>query len=162
MAIVGVDLFPVLREWVKAGKPIWGTCAGMILLSDAAAMQQIGGQALIGGLDVRVCRNFFGSQIHSCEFVLDASLADGKYKDLFPCSAVFIRAPAILQVGEGVDVIATVRAKPHPSARKEVLSSMNLPEDSDADLSVTVAVQQGNILATAFHPELTIDVRWHR
>jgi pyridoxal 5'-phosphate synthase pdxT subunit len=65
MAIVGEKdgVFPALREWVKAKKPIWGTCAGMILLSNTAVKQKEGGQALVGGLDVELCRNFFGSQI---------------------------------------------------------------------------------------------------
>lgn len=65
MAIVGErhGIFPKLKEFVQGGKPVWGTCAGMILLSDKAVMQKTGGQPLIGGLDVEVCRNYFGSQV---------------------------------------------------------------------------------------------------
>jgi 5'-phosphate synthase pdxT subunit len=135
----------------------------MILLSDHAVMQQTGGQALVGGLDVQICRNFFGSQIHSCELRLEHGSDD--YKELYPCSAVFIRAPAILVAGPEVEVIATVRSKPHISARAEVYrlldSSITTPEAQDIEMSVIVAVKQKNILATAFHPELTTDIRWH-
>jgi pyridoxal 5'-phosphate synthase pdxT subunit len=65
MAIIGEKrgLFPALKAWVQAGKPIWGTCAGMILLSEHAIKQCEGGQALLGGLHVEVCRNYFGSQV---------------------------------------------------------------------------------------------------
>lgn len=167
MAIVGEEwgLFPILKEWVAVGKPIWGTCAGMILLSNTAVMQQTGGQALVGGLDVQVCRNFFGSQVHSCELQLEATSAD--YKQLYPCSAVFIRAPAILQAGPAVDIIATVKSVPHVSARKQVYSIVDpssplAPESRVEPLEVIVAVKQSNILATAFHPELTPDTRWHK
>jgi len=65
MAIVGErhGIFPKLKAFVQGGKPVWGTCAGMILLSNKAVMQKDGGQPLIGGLDVEVCRNYFGSQV---------------------------------------------------------------------------------------------------
>lgn len=125
-----------LQAWVRAGKPTWGTCAGMILLSDRATGQKQGGQALIGGLDVTVNRNYFGRQIDSFEAdLLVPALGDA------PVRAVFIRAPAITQTGPGVDILASV-------------------VDS-AGQSVVVAVQSGPILATAFHPELTDDLRWH-
>ena len=101
-----------------------GTCAGMVLLSNHAVMQQAGGQALIGGLDAHVCRNYFGSQIHSYELTLQpqahshsqqaregsnvssdvleekggGEARKGKYAALVPYNAVFIRAPAILKV----------------------------------------------------------------
>ena len=125
-----------LQEWVQAGKPTWGTCAGMILLSDRATGQKQGGQALIGGLDVTVNRNYFGRQIDSFEAELSVPALGNA-----PVHAIFIRAPAITQTGPGVDVLA-------------VLSD-------GAGQQVTVAVQSGPILATAFHPELTDDLRWH-
>lgn len=84
-----------------------------------------------------------------------------------PVRGVFIRAPAILIAGEGVEVIATLEAKPHISATAEVLKVI-ASSDGKVDMSpegkvkVIVAVQQGNILATAFHPELTPDLRWHQ
>ena len=65
MSIVGESngLFKKLKTWVQEGKPIWGTCAGMILLSDHAIKKAESGQSLVGGLDVYVCRNYFGSQV---------------------------------------------------------------------------------------------------
>lgn len=125
-----------LKTWVGAGKPTWGTCAGMILLSDRATGQKQGGQALIGGLDVTVNRNYFGRQIDSFE----ADLAVAALGDP-PVHAVFIRAPAITETGAGVDVLADLT--------------------DNAGQTVAVAVQAGPILATAFHPELTDDLRWH-
>lgn len=125
-----------LKDWVGAGKPTWGTCAGMILLSDRATGQKQGGQALIGGLDVTVNRNYFGRQIDSFE----ADLAVAALGDA-PVHAVFIRAPAITGTGAGVDVLADLT--------------------DNAGQTVAVAVQAGPILATAFHPELTDDLRWH-
>lgn len=125
-----------LKDWVGAGKPTWGTCAGMILLSDRATGQKQGGQALIGGLDVTVNRNYFGRQIDSFEAELVVpALGDP------PVHAVFIRAPAITGTGAGVEVLADL--------------------SDNAGQTVAVAVQSGPILATAFHPELTDDLRWH-
>ena len=125
-----------LQAWVQAGKPTWGTCAGMILLSDRATGQKQGGQALIGGLDVTVNRNYFGRQIDSFEAELSVPALGAA-----PVHAVFIRAPAITQTGPGVDLLAVLT--------------------DEAGQSVVVAVQSGAILATAFHPELTDDLRWH-
>mmetsp|Transcript_28931 Transcript_28931/g.39745 ORF Transcript_28931/g.39745 Transcript_28931/m.39745 type:complete len:246 (-) Transcript_28931:152-889(-) len=185
MAIVGekCGLFPALKDWVASRKPIWGTCAGMILLSDHAIKQKEGGQSLVGGLDVHVCRNYFGSQIFSSILPIDVKAPAGDGNDISdtshslcstPCSGVFIRAPAILKVGKDVQVLATMLATPHPSVVDEVerlLVELNVnddpmnPETDERDsgkFKVTVAVQQDNILATAFHPELTDDLRWHR
>ncbi len=128
-----------LRQWVHGGKPTWGTCAGMILLAEHATGQKLGGQALIGGLDVTVNRNYFGRQVDSFEADIDVpTLGDT------PFHAVFIRAPAITAVAEDVVPLATV-ASP-----------------GDETKPVTAAVRNGPILATAFHPELTDDLRWHR
>ena len=111
---------------------MFGTCAGMILISDRVTGQKQGGQTLIGGLDVTISRNHFGAQVASFATELDVNLfgEDQKIK------AVFIRAPAITDVGKDVEVIAKFN-------------------------NLVVAVKQGNILATAFHPELTDDTRWH-
>lgn len=128
-----------LRRWVRGGKPTWGTCAGMILLAENATGQKLGGQALIGGLDVTVNRNYFGRQVDSFEANLDVpALGDA------PFHAVFIRAPAITEVAEGIETLATVASL------------------GDETESVIAAVRKGPILATAFHPELTDDLRWHR
>jgi 5'-phosphate synthase pdxT subunit len=124
-----------LREWVHSGKPTWGTCAGMILLAERATGQKQGGQPLLGGLDVTVNRNYFGRQVDSFETMLETPALGGE-----PCHAIFIRAPAITGTGEGVDILA------------------RLP---GADPPVYVAVRQGPVMATAFHPELTGDLRWH-
>jgi 5'-phosphate synthase pdxT subunit len=121
-----------LRAWVHGGRPTWGTCAGMILLAERAAGQKQGGQPLLGGLDVTVNRNYFGRQVDSFETVLEVTVFDPPQSP-----AVFIRAPAITQLGPEVEPLA---ALPGP---------------------IYVAVRQGAILATAFHPELTPDTRWH-
>ena len=202
MAIVGErwGLFPKLKDWVAEKKPIWGTCAGMILLSDHAIKQARGGQSIVGGLDDRVCRNFFGSQVYSCQ--VDISLNDSTTAAMAAttdnssakCPAVFIRAPAILSAGPEVNVLASMVAKPHTSARADVLQLIETAKETDSQSSATdaaqavatktrvatiiestdkegnndssfevfVAVRQGNILATAFHPELTEDPRWHQ
>ena len=121
-----------LRAWVHGGKPTWGTCAGMILLADQATGQKQGGQPLIGGLHVTVNRNYFGRQVDSFETTLSVPSFDPPVSP-----GIFIRAPAITDLGEGVDSLAELPGPVH------------------------VAVCQGPILATAFHPELTPDIRWH-
>jgi len=126
-----------LRQWVHGQRPTWGTCAGMILLAEQATGQKQGGQPLLGGLDITVNRNYFGRQTESFETLLTAPQL-GKA----PFHAVFIRAPAITAVGAKVEVLAEFHAQ------------------TGAD--VIVAVRQGPILATAFHPELTNDSRWHQ
>ncbi len=128
-----------LRNWVHAGRPTWGTCAGMILLAEDATGQKLGGQALIGGLDVTVNRNYFGRQVDSFEAELNVPALGED-----PFHAVFIRAPAITAVTPGVETLATVAAA------------------GAEDEEVIAAVRKGAILATAFHPELTGDLRWHR
>lgn len=126
-----------LRAWVRAGRPTWGTCAGMILLAERATGQKQGGQPLLGGLDVTVNRNYFGRQVQSFEVDLDAPALGPE-----PVHAVFIRAPAITEIGPGVQSLAALERTPGER--------------------VHVAVCQGLLLATAFHPELTADLRWHR
>jgi pyridoxal 5'-phosphate synthase pdxT subunit len=125
-----------LRHWVHSGQPTWGTCAGMILLAERAIGQKQGGQPLIGGLDITVNRNYFGRQTESFETWLTVPQLGSE-----PVPAVFIRAPAITEAGPQV----------------ERLAALTLPDREQ----VIVAVRQGAILATAFHPELTEDTRWH-
>lgn len=122
-----------LRKWVGAGKPVWGTCAGMILLAQRATGQKQGGQPLLGGLDVTVNRNYFGRQVDSFEALLTVTGFDPPESP-----GIFIRAPGITEIGAGVEPLATLPGPVH------------------------VAVRQGTILATAFHPELTPDLRWHQ
>lgn len=154
------NMFPALREFVQMGKPIWGTCAGLIFLANKAVGQKTGGQELVGGLDCTVHRNFFGSQIQSFEAEISVpQLADieGGPPGF---RGVFIRAPAILDVGPEVEILAEV---PLPSD-KHIIPDMgkDSQEENPKPLNkVIVAVKQGNLLGTAFHPELTADSRWH-
>ena len=118
-------------ERIEAGMPVYGTCAGMIMLADRIA-DGIVGQHSFGGLDVTVRRNAFGPQSESFEAELDVPrLGDP------PIHAAFIRAPVVAELGAGVDVLAA------------------LPEGR------IVAVEQGALLATAFHPEVTGETRFH-
>lgn len=211
---------------IQSGKPTWGTCAGMILLAErcigASAVIE-NGQSLIGGMDVLVCRNYFGSQISSFEMNTPPPPGmeeGGNY------SGVFIRAPAILSVGRDVQVLGKVIATPcrqaavvlrelehkiaagenvvmmgvvdalerssdHGIKYKEVkrecdntntatveessnqeekkdvgvleMDKIELPGASDVTNAreVISAARTNNILITAFHPELTEDLRWH-
>ncbi|KAI8853057.1 SNO glutamine amidotransferase family-domain-containing protein [Chytridium lagenaria] len=127
-----------LRGWVHSGKPTWGTCAGMILLANGISHGKAGGQALIGGLDIQVKRNAFGTQMDSFEMKLDIPAIAGG-----PFHGIFIRAP-IVEVLSGSEV--------------EILAQLDGGKRGDS----VVAVRQKHIMATAFHPELTQDDRLHR
>lgn len=136
-------LFEPLRARIADGMPAYGSCAGMILL----AREVIDGrpdQRQIGALDVVVRRNAFGRQVDSFETDLQVTGVVGG-----PVRAVFIRAPWVERVDPGVEVLATV---PETSAAGE-------PAGPAAGR--VVAVRQGRVLATAFHPELTGDGRVH-
>ncbi|MFJ9787544.1 pyridoxal 5'-phosphate synthase glutaminase subunit PdxT [Amycolatopsis sp. NPDC101161] len=133
------ELLEPLKARIAEGMPAFGSCAGMILL----ARQTLDGrpdQQQLGGLDVVVRRNAFGRQVDSFEADLDFAGVDGEVR------AVFIRAPWVEKAGDGVEVLATVSGVP----------------GVDDDTARIVAVRQGAVLATAFHPELTPDVRVHR
>ncbi|WP_336157726.1 pyridoxal 5'-phosphate synthase glutaminase subunit PdxT [Amycolatopsis sp. VC5-11] len=136
------ELLEPLRERIADGLPAFGSCAGMILL----ARQVLDGrpdQQQLGGLDVVVRRNAFGRQVDSFEADLPfAGLPGG------PLHAVFIRAPWVEKAGAGVEVLATVPDPEDP------------PDGPRADR--IVAVRQGAVVATAFHPEITRDERVHR
>ena len=112
--------------------------------------QKQGGQLLIGGLDVVVSRNFFGSQVDSFETELPAPPCLQALGGLPTFRAVFIRAPAILSCGAGVEVLAEY----------EVPAEVRVAEAGVR--RVVVAARQGNLLGTAFHPEVDADLRWHR
>lgn len=133
-----------MREWVASERPIWGTCAGMIMLANSAKHAETGGQSLVGGMDVQVSRNFFGSQVRSFEMAVEGPPG---YNDE-PYNAVFIRAPAIISVGESIDVLSRIY---HAN-----------PADGSDPTDVIIAARKKNILVTAFHPELTDDSRWHQ
>eukprot|EP00658_Telonema_sp_P-2_P049594 TRINITY_DN37731_c0_g1_i1.p1 TRINITY_DN37731_c0_g1~~TRINITY_DN37731_c0_g1_i1.p1 ORF type:complete len:292 (-),score=80.25 TRINITY_DN37731_c0_g1_i1:279-1154(-) len=147
-----------LQEWVRAGKPIWGTCAGLILLSQGTvskdeyvdiaspAATSVKADGLVGGLDVMTHRNFFGSQVRSFEHKVSGPPGRGEQ-----FNGLFIRAPAVVETSENVTVLARIEP--------EVLTQMGLRE---ANMGVAVAVQQENVLGTSFHPELVAhDPRWH-
>ncbi|KAF3328300.1 hypothetical protein FCM35_KLT06906 [Carex littledalei] len=155
------NLFPALREFVGSGNPVWGTCAGLIFLANKAVGQKTGGQELVGGLDCTVHRNFFGSQLQSFEIELVVPKLAEKEGGTNTCRGVFIRAPAILEVGPNVEVIADLPVS--SDQPKVVLPAIDGQEEREfTDDKVIVAIKQGNLLATAFHPELTSDSRWHR
>ena len=121
-----------VRDAIAAGMPMYGTCAGMILLADRI-VDGIEGQQTFGGLDVTVRRNAFGSQVDSFETDLAVPVLGEP-----PVHAVFIRAPLVEQTGPEVERIAML------------------------DEGRVVAVRQGPLLATAFHPEVTGEHRFHR
>eukprot|EP01135_Chromosphaera_perkinsii_P007359 Nk52_evm7s805 gene=Nk52_evmTU7s805 len=135
-------LLEPLREWIKKGNPVWGTCAGMIVLADKAVHTKKEGQKLFGGLDICVERNHFGSQLHSFETEISIPAIGEK-----PFNAIFIRAPCVVSVGSGVEVLASID------------KSHNILHEEESRI---VAVKQGNVMATAFHPELTNDSRLHK
>jgi len=154
-----------LRAWSAARRPCWGTCAGMIMLAERAEGQMAGGQSLLGGLDVTVSRNFFGAQCASFEAPLQlragpdspaaAALLAGA--GLSRSEGVFIRAPAILSWGEGVEPLAFVLAAPRDGE-----SGGGGSGGGDRREPVCVAAATPTFLATAFHPELTASAAWHR
>lgn len=126
------EMLEPLRRKIKAGFPVYGTCAGMILLAseiDGAGVDQ----PSIGGMDIAVQRNAFGRQRESFEADVEVPALGDE-----PVHAVFIRAPAINSAGVDVDVLG------------------RLPDGK------AVVARQGNLLVSAFHPELTNDARMHR
>jgi 5'-phosphate synthase pdxT subunit len=124
-----------LRSARAGGLPMYGSCAGMIMLADRVEDARPD-QQTIGGLDMTVRRNAFGRQVDSFEADITVPTLGPE-----PFPAVFIRAPWVESVGPAVEVLATV--------------------DRGADEGTIVAVRQGSLLATAFHPELTGDLRIH-
>jgi pyridoxal 5'-phosphate synthase pdxT subunit len=132
---VAFDLLDPLRKRIADGMPAYGSCAGMILLADRV-LDGVQGQQTLGGLDVTVRRNAFGRQVDSFEESIPVAGIDGG-----PFHAVFIRAPWVESVGENVRILGVVEGG--PSAGR------------------IVAVRQGGLLATSFHPELAGDARLH-
>jgi len=132
------ELRDPLRERMAAGLPVYGSCAGMILMADRL-LDGAGGQQTLGGLDVAVRRNAFGRQVESWEEDLPVEGVTGDGPDV---RAVFIRAPWVEEVGPDVRVLARVGSGPAAGR--------------------IVAVRHGDLLATSFHPEITGDDRVHR
>ena len=133
---------------LRDGLPAYGTCAGLIMLA-REIRNPAPDQGGLGVLDVAVRRNAFGAQVDSFEEDLDIPAVAAE-----PVHAVFIRAPAVLQAGEGVEVLASV-----PASRLSVPAA---DPGLDGDARLPVAVRQGHLLATAFHPEVTGDWSFHR
>lgn len=130
--MVAYNLQQPLCELIAAGTPVWGTCAGLILLARETD-NALAGQPLLATMRVRVRRNAFGSQGESFEADLKVpALGDP------PFHAVFIRGPAVESVKEGVEILATL------------------------DDGTIVAVRQDHLLGTAFHPEIAGDPRFHQ
>ncbi len=125
-------LIEPMRAFAQTGRPLWGTCAGMILMAKQV-MDGMPDQPTLDLMDIAVRRNAFGRQVDSFEADLDVRVLGDE-----PFHAVFIRAPLIEHVGEGVEALAQL-------------------EDG-----AIVAAQQGCLLTTSFHPELTEDGRFHR
>jgi 5'-phosphate synthase pdxT subunit len=138
---VAFDMLEPLRKLIGEGLPAFGSCAGMIMLADRLA-DGVAGQQTFGGIDMTVRRNAFGRQVDSFERDIDLTDLDGHRGDAGhdgPLRAVFIRAPWVEQTGPGVTILGT-----------------------DQGTGRIVAVRQGQLLATAFHPELTPDHRIHK
>lgn len=129
------DLVEPLRARIAAGMPAFGTCAGMILLADRV-LDGVEGQQTLGGMDITVRRNAFGRQVDSFEEDITVTGVDGLVH------AVFIRAPWVEAVGDGVEVLAAVETGPAAGR--------------------IVAVRQGPLMATSFHPEVGGGSRIHR
>lgn len=123
------DMKDYLKEKIKSGFPVFGTCAGLILLSKK--IEQNYEQPLLEVLDIVIKRNAFGSQKESMEIDLEVKGLDKPFR------GVFIRAPVVSKVGNGVEVLSSVDEGP-------------------------VLVKEGNILGSSFHPELTDDIRIHK
>ncbi|KAJ9472268.1 hypothetical protein DIPPA_56949 [Diplonema papillatum] len=149
------DLIEPIRDFIhKDKKPVLGTCAGLIVLSDRVTHEKEGGQALFGGLSTVVARNGFGRQVNSFEHALN--IAEGV--DVKPVDpAVFIRAPIVVQAEPSVKVLATL-----VHSFKDYCDP-NANEQRAADnVDVIVGVQQDHIVGLSFHPELTDDTCWHQ
>jgi len=130
--MVAYNLRDVLLKKIREGVPIWGTCAGLILLAKETDNAMVG-QPLLASMNIRVRRNAFGSQRESFETDLSVPVL-GKV----PFHAFFIRGPLVEEVGPEVEVLATL------------------------DDGTIVAVREGTLLGTAFHPEISGDSRFHQ
>jgi len=124
----GHGLVEPIRDRARNGMPVFGTCAGLI----AMATEVVDGEPLLSLLNLRIVRNAYGRQLDSFEADVDVRGVEGP-----PMRAVFIRAPVVESVGEGVEVLGEHDGRP-------------------------VVCEQGHLLVAAFHPELAADARLHR
>ncbi|KAJ9194960.1 hypothetical protein DTO166G4_6093 [Paecilomyces variotii] len=187
------NLLEPLRDFVKLDrKPVWGTCAGLILLAESANRTKKGGQELIGGLDVRVNRNHFGRQTESFQAPLELPFLEAlesNPQQTSPFTGVFIRAPVVEKIlphQDGIQmeeekreetVIAPSREAKDQAAKDamedhvEVLAKLpgraarlataGVDIPAEQETGDIIAVRQGNVFGTSFHPELTDDARIH-
>eukprot|EP00979_Chaetoceros_neogracilis_P006046 scaffold1197_cov168-Chaetoceros_neogracile.AAC.5 len=175
MGLIGsVDgMWTALKAFTETGKPVWGTCAGMILLAErcvggSAVIEN--GQSLIGGLDILVCRNYFGSQVSSFEMATPAPPGfeeGGKY----PENVVMMNVIDALERKDGLKYV-DVKREFVPSADGDEKKDLSITEVEKIELpgaadgtnarEVICAARKNNILITAFHPEITTDYRWHK
>jgi 5'-phosphate synthase pdxT subunit len=133
---IAFEILEPIRKRISQGIPVYGSCAGLIMLA-AKVIDGRADQETFGGLDISVRRNAFGRQVDSFEADLHAPEIGSE-----GVRAVFIRAPWVEDFNEKVEVIARIESGEHKGA--------------------VVAVKQGNIMATSFHPELTSDLRFHK
>jgi 5'-phosphate synthase pdxT subunit len=130
------ELFEPIKKRITEGMPVYGSCAGMIMLADNIVAAK-DGQETFGGIDITVRRNAFGRQVDSFETDISAPEIS-----TLPIRAIFIRAPWVEKIGKDVQSLASL--------------------ESSNGQSHVVAVRQGRLLATAFHPEITDDYSVHR
>lgn len=142
---VSFGLLDPIRERIAAGMPAYGSCAGMIMLA-TDVLDGRADQRTFGGIDMTVRRNAFGRQVDSFESPVSLDGIEGD-----PFHAVFIRAPWVEKVGGDVTVLGRIGTASGAEAD-------DVPDDVPGRI---VAVRQGNLLATSFHPELTGDLRVH-
>ncbi len=134
------NLYTPLRALIESGLPVWGTCAGLIVLAKRAPDLDF---PTLDALDITVRRNAYGRQVDSFEADLPVPALNSAQPPR-PFHGVFIRAPVVDDVGAGVEVLTC------------------LPADAAGATGSPVALRQGPLLATSFHPELTDDDRFHR
>ncbi|HKV84138.1 MAG TPA: pyridoxal 5'-phosphate synthase glutaminase subunit PdxT [Ktedonobacterales bacterium] len=145
--MVEYGLAQPLRRAIDGGMPAWGTCAGLILLSRATD-NAMAGQPLLAAMDIRTRRNAFGPQRASFETDLAIPALGAE-----PVHAVFIRAPAVEAVGAEVEVLGRIA--------DEGATGIDRAKTATDETATIVAVRQGNLMGTAFHPEVTQDLRFH-
>ncbi|KAJ7667095.1 SNO glutamine amidotransferase [Mycena rosella] len=141
-------LLEPLKEFINA-KPVWGTCAGAILLAQSVTGAKKDGQELLGGVSVDIARNGWGSQVESFEAALDVN---GLRDPSVPFIGIFIRAPVVLALAPDAPIQVIARLPPH---------LLPEPIEDENDPRTIVALRQGLHLLTTFHPELTRDDRFH-
>ncbi|KAJ7031172.1 PdxT/SNO family [Mycena alexandri] len=141
-------LLEPLKEFIRV-KPVWGTCAGAILLAQSVTGAKKDGQELLGGVSIDIARNGWGSQVESFEAPLDVT---GLQDPSVPFTGIFIRAPVVLALEPDAPIQVIARLAPH---------LLPEPAEDENDPRTVVALRQGLHLLTTFHPELTQDDRFH-